>query len=300
MSNRLKGKNAVVTGAGSGIGRETALALAREGANVVVNDLGGDVAGTGGSQRPADLVVAEIKALGSQAVANYDSVADFKAAERIIDTCVRTFGRIDILCNIAGTYIGRMIWNMSEEEYDLVYKVHLKGTFNCSRHASVHMRRQRYGRIVNVTSSARMGSGGASVYGAAKGGIASLTLAVARELGRYGVTCNAIAPWATTRLLQATGLDASRPEAATWLAQEGFTSAEGVTGPEYVPPIIVYLCTDYASNVNSQIFPCSGGRIARTEEPVEIRGIYKDYKKDGPWTLDELIEMVPKVLLKKA
>jgi len=299
MGNRLKGKNVVVTGSGRGIGREAALALAMEGANIVVNDLGGEVVGTGSAQRPADQVVAEIKALGSQAVPNYDSVADFKAAERIIDTCVKAFGRIDILVNVAGNYLGRMVWNMSEEEWDLIYRVHLKGTFNCSRHASVHMRRQRSGRIINITSAARQGAPGASAYAAAKGGISSLTFALARELGRYGVTCNAIAPWANTRLMRATGLDPSFPVAAEWLAQEGFSSPDDITGPEYVPPIIVYLSTDYAANINGQVFPCSGGRIAITAEPVEIRGIYKDYKKDGVWTLDELIQMVPKVLMKK-
>jgi len=184
VGERLKGKNAVVTGGGRGIGRAVALALAEEGANIVVCDLGGTMEGAGTDTSPADATANECRQLGVKAVPNYGDVSDFSTAEEIVQTCVNSFGKIDIVCNIAGILRPRMIFNMSEEEWDRVLAVHLKGTWNLCRHACVLMRQQRYGRMINCTSEAYAGTVGHTNYGAAKGGIVSLTYAIAREMGR--------------------------------------------------------------------------------------------------------------------
>ena len=200
MGARLQGRAAVVTGAGRGIGRAIAELLAAEGASVVVNDLGGNVDGSGAASGAADEVVAAIRARGGSAVASYDSVADYRAAERIIDTAVREFGAIDILVNNAGILRDRMLFNMSEAEWDAVIAVHLKGSFNCTRHAAARMREQRRGRIVSMSSTSGVfGNSGQANYGAAKDGIAGLMRVVARDLGKYGITANAVCPGASTR-----------------------------------------------------------------------------------------------------
>ncbi|HJW70587.1 MAG TPA: SDR family NAD(P)-dependent oxidoreductase, partial [Candidatus Binatia bacterium] len=203
MGTRLKGRAAVVTGAGRGIGRAIAELLADEGASVVVNDLGGNVDGSGAASGVADEVVDAIRGRGGTAVASYESVADFRAAERIIDTAVRKFGAIDILVNNAGILRDRMLFNMTEAEWDAVIAVHLKGTFNCTRHAAARMREQRRGRIVSMSSTSGVfGNSGQANYGAAKDGIAGLTRVVARDLGKYGITVNAVCPGASTRMTQ--------------------------------------------------------------------------------------------------
>jgi NAD(P)-dependent dehydrogenase (short-subunit alcohol dehydrogenase family) len=236
MANRLKGKNAVVTGAGSGIGKAVALGLAAEGANIVVCDLGGGVDGKGSGTTLADETVAECKKLGVHAVPQYGSVADFKAAEAMIKACVENFGRIDILVNVAGIDRARMIWNLSEEDWDVVIAVHLKGTFNTIRHAAPLMREQKYGRIVNTISEAFVGTVGHVNYGAAKGGIASLTYAVAWELGRYGVTCNAICPRAATRMTMGPDVLAGykkRVESGLW-TKEKYDEVTHVATADYL------------------------------------------------------------------
>src|SRR5262245_15858964 len=201
MTNMLAGRVAVVTGAGRGIGRGVALALAAEGASVVVNDYGVNVDGTAPSSGPAFDVVKEIEAAGGTAVANSDSVAEWAGAKRIIETALERFGRVDVLVTCAGILRDRMIFNMSEEEWDAVIAVHLKGTFNCMRHACVPMREQRYGRIVTFTSGAGLfGNPGQANYGAAKSAIGGLTKVAARDLGKYGITVNAISPVAGTRM----------------------------------------------------------------------------------------------------
>ena len=297
MSDRLKGRNAVVTGAGRGIGRAIAVALAEEGASVVVNDPGVNVDGSGHDAGPADQVVGEIRGAGGSAVANYDSVAELAGGESMVRQCVDAFGRIDILVNVAGILRDRMIFNMSEEEWDAVIAVHLKGHYNTIKPASVLMRQQRYGRIVNFSSiSGLRGISGQSNYGAAKAGIAGLTRVVARDLGRYGVTCNAIAPGAQTRMT------ATVPDAARQLrVQRGMAGAGSATAPqplvqptpEHVAPMVVYLCTDEAWNVNGKIFHVAGGAVSLASEETAIRQI----TKDGKWELPELISLVPAQLM---
>ena len=299
MGDRLKGRSAIVTGAGRGIGREIALALAREGAKVVVNDLGTGRDGRGVEHGPADEVVAEMKKFGGQGVANYDNVAEFPAGERIVRSALDHFGRLDILVNVAGVLRERMVFNMPEEDWDTVLKVHLYGTFNCTRHAAVVMRNQRYGRIINTTSDAWRGTVGQANYGAAKAGIVGFTRAVAREMGRYGITCNAIAPIAATRMTLNEEVKAGfrkRLEAGL-ITRERYEDLMDMPGPELVPPVVVYLASDYGANINGSVLGCGGGRVALYSEPVEVRGIYKDHKKGGPWTLDELISLIPKTLL---
>ncbi|MGB8264681.1 MAG: SDR family NAD(P)-dependent oxidoreductase, partial [Dehalococcoidales bacterium] len=194
MGDKLKGKVAIVTGSGQGIGKAVAVALAAEGAKVVTNNR---KPGTAGGD--AATVAAEIKAAGGEAVPFFGSVSDFKEAQLAVQTAVKNFGRIDIIVNNAGSDAPKMVWNMSEEEWDLSIDSYLKSSFNCIRHATPLMREQKWGRIINTTSTAWLGAVGHCNYSAAKAGIVGLTRAVAREVGRYGITCNAYAPTAGTR-----------------------------------------------------------------------------------------------------
>jgi len=286
---KLEGKVAVVTGAGRGIGRAIAILFAREGAKVVVNDPGVGPDGVGHDRGPADQVVEEIRAAGGTAVANYETVADYEAAGRIIQAAVDNFGRIDILVNNAGILRDRMIFNMTEEEWDAVIAVHLKGTFNCTRHASVLMRQQRYGRIINISSiSGLRGNAGQANYGAAKAGIAGFTRVVARDLGRYGVTCNAVAPAALTRMTQ--GLAEMRAQRG--LAPPPPPQQLVERTPEHVAPMVVFLASDEAWNVNGKIFHVAGGHISLAYEEMPVRQL----TKDGMWTIEELAELVPQFL----
>ncbi len=291
MGDRLKGKVAVVTGAGRGVGRGVALALAEEGTKVVVNDLGGAVNGGGASQTPADEVVAEIKKRGGQAVANYDSVATVEGGNNIIKTAVDSFGRIDILVNNAGILRDRMIFNMAPEEWDAVIKVHLYGVFNCTKPAANLMRQQRSGRIINMTStSGLIGLSGQANYGAAKAGIAGFTRVCARDLGKYGITVNAVAPGASTRMTLSEEVLAGRKiRAARGVAN---AAVEELMDPDDVAPIVVFLATDAAANINGYVFGARGGRIDLHANPVPIKSIFKN----GRWTLDELLRIMPTTL----
>lgn len=298
MANKLKGKNAVVTGAGSGIGRATAIALAAEGANVVVCDLGGATDGTGSGTTLADDTVAECKKFGVQAVPQYGSVADWKAAEEMIKACVTNFGRIDILVNVAGIDRARMIWNLSEQDWDLVIGVHLKGTFNTIRHAAPLMREQKYGRIVNTISEAFVGTVGHVNYGAAKGGIASLTYAVAWEMGKYGVTCNAICPRAATRMTMGPDVLAGykkRVESGLW-TQERYDEVTHVATAEYISAIPAFLCSDDAANVNGCIFGAQGAALSYWTPAHETVIFGRDWDKYGPWTYEEVKGNMPTLL----
>jgi NAD(P)-dependent dehydrogenase (short-subunit alcohol dehydrogenase family) len=294
MGDMLKGKVAVVTGAGRGIGRGIAIALAAEGAKVVVNDLGGGPNGTGAAQEPADEVVAEIKKNGGEAVANYDTVATVEGGENIIKTAVDTFGKIDILVNNAGILRDRMIFNMTPEEWDAVLKVHLYGVYNCTRPAAALMRQQRSGRIISMSStSGLIGNAGQANYGAAKAGIAGFTRVIARDLGRYGVTANTIAPAAGTRLTLSPEMEeAMRRRIARGEITEEQARARRPADPDDVAPIVVFLCTDAAADINGYTFGASGGRIDLHTDPVPVKSLYKD----GRWTLDELVRIMPATL----
>jgi len=299
MAKHLEGKNAVVTGAARGIGRAVALELAAQGAKVVVSDLGGSKAGEGVDASAADLVVEEIKKAGGVAVANGDDVTSFEGAGRIIQACVDNFGRIDILVNCAGILRDRMIFNMAEAEWDAVLAVHLKGMFNMVRHATPLMREQKWGRIVTTTSDAWRGAPGQGNYSAAKGGIVSLTRTVAGEMGKYNVTCNAIAPFAATRMTMDDEVKErfKRAFEAGMMNEEQYNELVNMPGPEFVAPVVAYLCTEEAAAVNGKVIGCRGGRMALYSDPVEIRGLYNDDVKAGAWTVDDLVNLVPKTLL---
>ena len=293
MPNLLEGKVAVITGAGRGIGRGVALLMAEHGANIVVNDPGVGPDGVGTDDGPADQVVAEINGVGGTAVANHDTVATSEGGEGIIRTALDNFGRIDILVNNAGILRDRMIFNMSEEEWDAVYAVHLKGHFNTTKPASVLMRQQRYGRIINFSSESGLhGNAGQANYGAAKSGIAGFTRVVARDLGRYGVTCNAIAPRAWTRLTA--GVAEQRPAAVQAQRQAEPDAPTGIArmDPDDIAPMTCYLATDAAWNVNGQVFHVYGGYVAVLHHPVPWRSTFKH----GMWELDEITPQITKLL----
>jgi NAD(P)-dependent dehydrogenase (short-subunit alcohol dehydrogenase family) len=253
----LDGKVAIVTGAGRGIGREHALALARAGAKVVVNDLGGSLAGDGSDLVPAEQVVEEIRSSGGEAVANGENVADFAGAERLVRQAVDELGRLDIVVNNAGILRDRMLVNMTEEEWDAVIAVHLKGHFAPLRHAAAYWREQSkagevvHGRVINTSSpSGVFGNVGQANYGAAKGGIASLTLIAAQELARYGVTVNCLAPNARTRMTEETFGELTAPA-------EGFDPLD----PANIAPLVVALSADEAQDITGQCFFVYGGAI---------------------------------------
>ncbi len=255
-----EGRVVIVTGAGRGLGRAHALEFARQGAKVVVNDLGAELDGTGGGTGPAGEVVEEIRAMGGEAVVNGADVADWAQAEAMVRQAVDTFGRLDVLVNNAGFLRDRMLFSTSEEEWDAVIRVHLKGHFAPSRHAMTYWReeakagRQPDARIINTSSGAGlMGSVGQGNYSAAKAGIAGLTMVEAAELGRYGVTANAIAPAARTRMTE-------QVFAATMAAPgEGEFDA---MAPENVSPLVVWLGSPLSAHVTGRVFEVEGGKIS--------------------------------------
>ena len=260
MPGKLEGRACIVTGAGRGIGREHALSLARHGAKVVVNDLGGNVDGSGGDLSPAEQVVQEIKELGGEAVANGDDISSWEGAQRLVNTAVETFGDLHVLVNNAGILRDRMLTNMTEEEWDAVIKVHLKGTFAPSRWASAYWREQVKagktidGRIINTTSvSGIYGNAGQTNYGAAKAGIASFTNIAALELARYGVTVNAVAPVALTRMTEGLG---SAPET---------DEEREMRSPHWIAPIVTWLASAESAGVTGRVFEASGRVLAVAE-----------------------------------
>jgi NAD(P)-dependent dehydrogenase (short-subunit alcohol dehydrogenase family) len=273
----LDGKVAIVTGAGRGIGRAEAMLLAAEGAKVVVNDLGVELDGSGRDQSVAQTVVDEIRKAGGDGAANQESVADHAAAERIIEQAIKTFGRLDIVVNNAGITRDKMVYNMEEAMFDAVVAVHLKGTFNMGKWACRYFREKgEGGRIINTTSAAGLvGNVGQTNYGAAKAGIAAMTLIWAREMGKYHVTVNAIAPAARTRMTMAAFGDLT-PEAGEFDAM----------APENVAPLVAYLASDAAAEVTGQVIGVSAGDI----EIFEPWKPDKSISKEGRWTVAELTE----------
>jgi NAD(P)-dependent dehydrogenase (short-subunit alcohol dehydrogenase family) len=286
----LDGKTAVVTGAGRGIGRGIALALAHAGAKVVVNDPGVSLSGDGGDRGPAADVVATIRKAGGVAEPNFGSVTDWGQAAAMVEQAVTTWGRIDILVNVAGNLRDRMIFNMTEDEWDAVIAVHLKGSFNTMRAASVRMREQRGGRIISMSSVSALGAPGQPNYAAAKAGILGLTWSSANALGRYGVTVNAIMPSGATRMVDTT------PRAREVFEQTGKWPSEIAVGterdPENVAPLAVFLASDAAAGITGQVFHARGYRYTLLEQP-KIKGAIQ---ADGRWDPEELAGLFPKTL----
>ena len=284
----LDGKVAIVTGAGRGLGRSHALALAQAGAHLVVNDLGASLGGEGADATPAQSVVAEIEALGSRAVADGENVADFEGARRLVQRAVDTFGRLDILVNNAGILRDRMLVNMEEAEWDAVIHVHLKGHFAPTRHAAAFWRdRSKSGedvraRVINTSSpSGVFGNVGQTNYAVAKAGIAALTIVSAQELGRYGVTVNCIAPNARTRMT----------ESAFELPSSdgGFDALD----PSNNSPVVVALCADEAQAITGQVFHVFGGTVNMLQpwSPGEL--FASDDGWDAEALLSELLARLP-------
>ncbi len=278
MGKLLEGKVAVVTGSGRGIGRGIALALATEGAKVVVNDVGCATDGRGTDADPAAGVCKEIAALGSEAIPNYESVAEFDSAGNIIKAAVDKWGRIDILVNNAGILRDKQLVNMSPEDFDAVLKVHLYGGFNCSRHALPHMREKGYGRIINIVSSAGLrGNFGQANYGAAKAGLMGMTFVIAVEHmkgnaeGKYSITANALAPAGMTRMVgQIPGME-GRP-------------VPPEMNPDLNGPIVAYIASEEAKRVNGQIFGRRGYAYTLFQTPKPLAAMFKE----GGWSAGDI------------
>lgn len=293
----LDGKVALITGAGRGLGREEALAMAREGCNLVINDLGAAFDGTGAETKVADQVADECKKLGVKAVGNYDSVTDFNSAKSMIQQAIDEFGKLDIVVNNAGILRDRMLFNMTEEEFDGVVAVHLKGTFNMTRHAAEYFRKmgkedpklKNFGRIINTSSDAGLlGNMGQTNYGAAKAGIAAFTVISSMELKKYA-TVNCIVPVARTRLT--TDATPTMVDVMNKLDESGFD----VFNPANVAPMVVFLASDKANKINGEVFRVVGDRVYVFQGWHTFNEIDNDGK---PFTPDILAERVKSELLK--
>ncbi len=292
----LDGKVAIITGAGRGIGREEALLLAKEGAAVVVNDLGASYDGTGKPTKVADEIVEEITKAGGKAVANYDSVTDFNNAKKMIDQAMETFGHLNILVNNAGILRDRMVFNMKEEEFDAVLNVHVKGTWNMTRHACAYWRQQRKSgkdhkelpaAIINTTSDAGLlGNAGQTNYGTAKAAIAGLTIITALDMKKYKVRANAIAPQARTRLTT----DATPASKA--IMESTIGKPFDALDPVNIAPFVVFLASDAGRRINGHVFRIVGNAI------VFLKGWSTDNvlkKENEGWTVTELIEKADEI-----
>jgi len=281
---RLNDKVAIITGAGRGIGKEICLYLAKEGARIVVNDLGGDRDGSGGG-KIADEVVNEIKELGSEAVANYDSVGTVEGGNNIFNSAMDAFGQADILVNNAGILRDRTLYNMEESDWDIIMEVHLKGHYNCTRPLVRYIRDTNRSdcRIINMSSvSGLFGNFGQVNYGAAKEGIAGFTRSLALEVAKYNCTVNTISPGAATRLtidlIEAAG--------------RKYDENDWTQGPEQIAPVVAWLCTDAAKEVTSQIIHSQGGILGIMQQPA----IIKSFTTDDMWSLDQLDSLIPELV----
>jgi NAD(P)-dependent dehydrogenase (short-subunit alcohol dehydrogenase family) len=276
----LDGRVAVVTGSGRGIGRELALCLAGEGAAVVVNDVGVSLDGRGTEEDPAAQVCKEIEAGDGRAVPSYDSVTEFDAAARIIDTAVHSFGKIDILVNNAGIVRDRTLVKMDEADFDAVVAVHMKGSFNCARHAAPLMKDQGYGRIINITSSAGLrGNFGQTNYGGAKAALMGMTFIWALELGRYGVTVNAVAPAGNTRM-------------TAGLFERSGETPPPESDPALNAPLVAFLASERAAHVNGQVLGRTDYAYTVFQHPKQIAFMWRD----GGWTPSAVAEHFDDVL----
>ena len=301
MTKRLEGRMAIVTGAGRGIGRSVAKLLAEEGASVVVNDLGGAVDGSGVSGTPAQQVVKEIQDGGGQAVVSADSVAEFDTAAKIVKTAIDSFGQVDILCHVAGILRDRMVFNMTEEEWDGVLQVHLYGAFNMVRQVAPYMINQKYGRIVLFSSGSGLGASGQANYASAKEGMVGFARSLSRELAPYDISVNAVYPGGATRMT------ATIPETTQQLRQQQRAAAAtgappGMTtqgspilgpaearDPENNAPKAVYLCTEAGGAITGQVIGTSGWPMTL----YSPRHVIKSIHKNGRWSLDELDDLIP-------
>lgn len=293
----LEGRAAVVTGAGRGIGRAVALMLASQGASVVVNDPGFNRSGDATKESPADEVVEEIIQSGGIALANHDSVANYLQAGLMIKQCVDTYGKIDILVNAAGNLRDRMIWNMSEDDFDSVISVHLKGHWNMCHHAIKYMRQVGFGRIINFSSESFKGNVGQSNYSASKAGIIGLTRSIAKETYKYGITANTICPSADTRMTIDDNVRANRKRRfeAGLMTKAQYDRTLVSRGPEYIAPMVTYLCMDEADCINGQVFHVERGRVKTYFFGEDFRSLHKG--GDGMFTVDELVATVPGSLI---
>jgi NAD(P)-dependent dehydrogenase (short-subunit alcohol dehydrogenase family) len=264
----LDGRVAVVTGSGRGIGREFVRCMASEGAAVVVNDVGVSLDGQGGDGDPAAQVCKEIEAAGGRAVPSYDSVTDFDGARRIVETAVDAFGTIDILVNNAGIVRDRTLLKMDESDFDAVVAVHMKGSFNCARHAAPVMKERGYGRIINISSSAGLrGNFGQTNYGSAKAALMGMTFVWALELGRYGITVNAVAPAGNTRM-------------TAGLFERSGETPPPESDPALNAPLVAFLASERASHVNGQILGRTDFAYTLFQHPKQIAFMWRD----GGWT----------------
>jgi NAD(P)-dependent dehydrogenase (short-subunit alcohol dehydrogenase family) len=301
MPLSLKGKVAIVTGAGRGLGRDEALLLAKYGAKVIVNDMGGNFDGKGQFKGPADDVVKEIKDMGGEGAPNYESVTNFQGAKKIIDQAISTFGKLDILVNNAGILRDAMVFSMEEDGWDAVIAVHLKGTFNCTRHACAYWRNESKagkpvaGRIINTASdSGLLYNPSQSNYGAAKAGIASFTLIVAKEVAKYGVTANVVVPLARTRLTT----EATPATAGAMGTKEEFEKKYGydILAPEMMAPLVVYLASDDAKGVTGQVIRVVGGNLWLLQSWQSGERVKRS--PPGKWNPDEIGPVLNKLLAK--
>ncbi len=280
----LDGKVAIVTGGGRGIGRGIALSLASNGARVVINDLGAGLAGDGVDAGPAQETQAAIRDLGGEAVINGGSVADYVAAQGMVDQAVETFGRLDIVVHAAGVLRDRMIFNMTEEEWDVVVAVHLKGLFNILRPATALMRQQQAGRIIALASGSAYGDAGQPNYSAAKAGIIGLSYSTANAMAKYGVTSNVVLPTGTTRMID------SKPESQKIFEETGKWPSEHARGtpkdPDNVAPLVSFLASDRAANINGQVFHSHGFGYTLVEPPRTLARLEADHA----WTAEGLAD----------